>query len=393
MMGTGSTPPSTPSTRERTRGRFSRVLACWAVTCAALSSAGCVAQAPPEAADVADDLAADVDAYLETVDESGMVRAVLVSHEDEPILERYFESGPSDHHGIASITKSVASALIGIAIDEGEISGVDATLGELLPDNAADMTAEVAAIPLRDVLTHTAGFAPGDGEVETLEYWLEPDWVAAILEDRAQRDNGDGFAYSNAGSHLLGAILAQSTGSSVIDYAREHLFGPLGIVTEPALERTYTGEEENGLELWEEYDSSGFAWPIDPQGNHETAGGMRLTPEDLMSLGLMYLHGGKSDGEQVIPQSWVEESTSPVATGGIYGDYGYQWWITDVEGEQMTLAAGYRGQLIAILPDRELVVVVASRDDLTDPAFGAKAFDTGQAITLVETVIAPHFGD
>jgi CubicO group peptidase (beta-lactamase class C family) len=87
------------------------------------------------------------------------------------------------------------------------------------------------------------------------------------------------------------------------------------------------------------------------------------------------------------------ESTSPIATGGAYGDYGYQWWVTEFEGERMVLAAGFRGQLIAILPDRELVVVVASRNDLADPAFAAKAFDTGQAITMVETAIAPHFGD
>jgi CubicO group peptidase (beta-lactamase class C family) len=393
-MDAGSISPSVArATRAPTARSAGRTVAGLAIVFAVLSSGGCVAGTPADSAGVSEELSADVDAYLEAVDESGMVRAVLVSHDDEVVLARYADADPEDHHDIASLTKSVASALIGIAIDEGAISGLDATLGELLPSYAVEMTSEVAAIPLRDVLTHTAGFAPGDGAVETLEYWLEPDWVQAILADRAQRHSGAGFAYSNAGSHLLRAILLHAAGMPLIDYAREHLFEPLGIVTEPALERTYTGEEENALELWEEYDSSGFAWPIDPQGNHETAGGLRLTPEDLMALGLLFLHGGQADGEQVVPRSWVEESTSPVATGGTYGDYGYQWWVSEFEGERMVLAAGFRGQLIAILPDRELVVVVASRNDLADPAFAAKAFDTGQAITMVETAIAPHFGD
>lgn len=372
--------------------RLRRVLTAGVIIGALSTAAGCTVG---ESSTIdTDELAADVDAYLETVDASDMVRAVLVYQDDLPVLERYSGATSEDHHGIASITKSIASALIGIAIGEGEIAGVDATLGELLPSYAAAMTPDVAAIPLQDVLRHTAGIAPGDGLIVGLEYWTEPDWVRAILEDRAARGPGDGFAYSNAGSHLLGAILVEATGRSVLDYARAKLFDPLGIDTEPALERVYTGEEENALELWEEYDAAAFAWPIDPQGHHETAGGIKLRPEDLATFGMLYLHSGWWGDRQIVPEEWVQESTTAsVTTNANVNEYGYQWWVSEFEGEQVALAMGFHGQLIAILPDQDLVVVVASRDDLSDPAFGAKAFGEDEALTLVETVIAPAFTD
>ena len=105
----------------------------------------------------------EVDKYLSVSDPEGLLRALLVSHGGELVIERYAESTADDYWNVRSVTKSIMSMLVGIAIADGSIESVDSTLGELLPSFAADLTPEVAAIALRDVLTHTAGLTYGDG--------------------------------------------------------------------------------------------------------------------------------------------------------------------------------------------------------------------------------------
>ena len=168
------------------------------------------------------DLGTRVSEYLEQRDEYEKVRAVLVYEDGERVLELYRGEGAKDYLNLRSVTKSVVSTLIGIAIDEGLITGVDATLGELLPAYRDEMNAEVAAIPLDRILTHTAGFAAGGSgtDVGQLDYYSTPDWIGAIIADRVTRGPGDGsFEYSNAGSHVLAAILDEATDGSILDFA------------------------------------------------------------------------------------------------------------------------------------------------------------------------------
>jgi len=157
--------------RRGRRNRFegSRTLLVTAVAAVLLGlTAGCggsTVSGPGQ--DVAAQIESDVDSFLEATDPAGQVRAVVVHQDGEPVFEWYSGASPDDYLDIRSITKSVMSALIGIAIGQGHIDGVDATLGELLPSYAADMTPDVAAITLRQVLTHTANFSaaysPGAG--------------------------------------------------------------------------------------------------------------------------------------------------------------------------------------------------------------------------------------
>ena len=138
---------------------------------------------------------------------------MLVYEDGESVLELYRGEDAKDYLDLRSVTKSVVSTLVGIAIDEGLITGVDATLGELLPAYRDVMNAEVAAIPLDRILTHTAGFA--GGRTNWTSTSPRRTAVGAIIADRVARGTGDGsFEYSSAGSHLLAAILDEATGGT-----------------------------------------------------------------------------------------------------------------------------------------------------------------------------------
>ena len=115
---------------------------------------------------------------------------------------------------------------------------------------------------------------------------------------------GQGFEYSNATSHLLAAIVAHATGTTPLEYARERLFGPLGIDTTPAW------TEEIGRGNLDAYEKADFAWPTDPQGINTGFGAIKLRPRDMVKLGQLFLDGGRWEGKQIVPEEWVDEATT-----------------------------------------------------------------------------------
>ena len=360
---------------------------------AVVALAGCTATSPPP-----DELAADIrpaiEQYLAEVDPEGQVRAVLVHHDGEPVVEHYVGSSAEDHWDTRSVTKSVVATLIGIAIDEGHIESVQQTLGELLPTRAAEMSDETAALTLHQVLTHTAGFAPqGAGD----EYYLAENWVGQILADRNENVSADGSAdYSNAGAHLVSAILAEATGMPVLQYAREKLFEPLGIPTEPAFEPAVDFTDEAAASaLYEEYWEAGFAWPVDPQGVHEGACCLKLRTQDLAAIGQLYLDEGTWDGEQVVPKEWVKQSTTShvdINGAGTVG-YGYLWWVTDVADNPGFMAYGMGGQAILVVPALDLVVAISTEFDERDAGRMSTTFGQESVTGLAQIAIAPHLAE
>jgi CubicO group peptidase (beta-lactamase class C family) len=192
---------------------------------------------PPESGvSAAEQVAAVVDTYLagDLTGASEDVRAVLVTVGGRPVLERYYDSSAEATSGVFSVTKSVMSILIGIALDEGDLGSVEQTLAELLPEYATTMAQEVAGVTLRQVLTMTAGLPEDTAGSDPLPFETADDWIAAIVSGGLVRPAGEDFAYASAGSHLLSAILVEATtGRPVLDYAREKLFDPLGIDTDP----------------------------------------------------------------------------------------------------------------------------------------------------------------
>jgi CubicO group peptidase (beta-lactamase class C family) len=186
------------------------------------------------------------------------------------------------------------------------------------------------------------------------------DWVSSILARGTDQPPGDGFAYSSVSSHLLAAILVETTGRSVLAYARVKLFGPLGIETRPAFQpRLIPGRPEP----IRAYERAAFAWPRDPQGIHIGFGSLKLTAPDMLKVGTLFLHEGEWRGEQLVPAAWVRQAVSPAVPTGGEGPgshYGFQWWVTTAGGHSAFAAIGFGGQIIEVVPDLNLVVVAST---------------------------------
>jgi CubicO group peptidase (beta-lactamase class C family) len=307
------------------------------------------------------------------------LRAVLVLVGGRPLVERYYDSSADATSNVASVTKSVMSILVGIALDEGDRGSVDQTLSELLPGYAAIMAPDVAGVTLEQVLTMTAGL-PRD-VASAPPYTLAEDWVASILTGGLEQPPGTGFAYASAGSHLLSAILVEATGRSVLDYAREKLFDPLGISTHPAAEPLAV------VENLPAYEAASFAWPVDPQGLHLGDALLKISAPDMAKIGQLMLADGRWNGKQIVSTQWVTESTRahvPTDNGFAGDDYGYHWWVTTADGHDAFAAVGFGGQLIEVVAALDLVVVVSC----TIPE-GAALLDSATLLELVDHLVAP----
>jgi CubicO group peptidase (beta-lactamase class C family) len=168
----------------------------------------------------------------------------------------------------------------------------------------------------------------------------------------------------------------------VLDYARAKLFDPLGIVSTPALQPL--ADPKN----FASYQAAAFAWPVDPQGRQTGWALLTLRPRDLAKIGELYRSGGLWQGRQVVPAAWVEESTTGhVDSQGAGESYGYLWWVGTSAGKPAYRADGFGGQLIEVVPARDLVVAVSSEVNATDPTDQGVSYPDVAA--LVDTVITP----
>jgi CubicO group peptidase (beta-lactamase class C family) len=293
------------------------------------------------------------------------VRSVLVVRHGYLVYEHY-RSGLDEKsgHDVRSVTKSVVGALVGIALAEGRIASPDQPVAELLPTPLSEgADPRFATVTVRHLLTMTSGLAGDDaalgGDPRAAEaMWTSSNWVRHILDQTLVTDPGTTYAYNDATAHLLSAIVANVADQSTLEYAREKLFTPLGIPTEDAFE-PMLGKNVDTATL-EDYERSGVAWPVDPQGFHFGGAFLRLPARDLAKFGFLYLNGGRWDGQQVIPADYVAAATSvhgssPNVTRG----YGWLWWV-GTEPYRAFFARGRGGQLIYVVPDLDMVLVVTS---------------------------------
>jgi CubicO group peptidase (beta-lactamase class C family) len=304
-----------------------------------------------------------IDTYLDEADPPGLanVRAVLVSVDGSTVAARYRGSGPDQTGHVWSVTKSVLSVLVGIAIHDGHLRGLDQTVAELLPAYRAHMTPDVASITLQQLLSMTSGLADAPDARVTFDPG-DPDIVRTILERPLVAAPGTRWLYSNASPHLVSAALRHATGRSVLDYARTRLFDPLGIRTRPA----YEGVEElaSVAVFSDEFQRAGFAWGTDRQGVHVGGLMLKLTPADMVKLGELYLAQGSWRGRRIVPAEWVKTSITPVEPTPPNGpSYGLLWWLFELNGRHAYAAIGSSGQGVLVVPDLQLVVAILSRDD------------------------------
>ncbi len=258
------------------------------------------------------------------------VKAVLVVKDKQLVFEHYRKGyGPDDLHNVASVTKSVVSALIGIAVEEGHLKSLDQKAGAVLPPGmlpAVDSRFE--DVTVRHLLTMTSGFArsAGAGGAKPGQALKRPMAAAA----------GRVFSYDNGAQHLLSVVLTQQTGQSAARFAEQKLFAPLGIT------------HYNWFE-----DDEGYSY-----GSHD----LYLRPRDMARIGQLYLQKGEWQGRRIVSAAFVDASTTRhVETQENQAGYGYLWWITTALGTTPAYsAAGYGGQYIFVVPSQSLVVVAVS---------------------------------
>jgi CubicO group peptidase (beta-lactamase class C family) len=355
--------------REWAAGRLvSAVMVCAAVLVACSKSQP--QAAPSRSSAAADRLPAAIADVMNSYATLGNVRAIIVNVDGRTRLERYFSSSADESRSIYSVTKSVTSTLVGIAISEGRLR-LDESLSQMLPRYVPEMKPSVARVTLRQLLTMTGGFP--DTNTTPREIQTPPDWVRYILTHQDTAPGAE-FHYSDYGAHLLAPILVQATGESVLAYARTKLFDPLGIVTRPSVEPRLTAQTLP--QALAAYAKAGFAWPIDPQGFHLTEALLKLRPRDMATFGQLFLQTGHWNGRQVVPAAWVAQASTaqagkafPGGEAGAFGptNYGYFWWVQPAAGVTAYAAIGFGGQLVDVVPSLHLVIVVSSYVDETNP--------------------------
>jgi CubicO group peptidase (beta-lactamase class C family) len=316
------------------------------------------------------------------------LRSVLVVRHGTLVVERYYHGAtPASYFNVFSVTKSVTSALIGIALGDHKLDGLDQPVGRLLARHLPPRPdPRIRDATLEHVLTMTAGLPP-DPAPETPPGWADAsDWVRFVLSRHPATKPGTRFAYSSEGSHLLSAIVADATGQTTLRYAQTKLFAPLGIASDPAFEPEFAPENAAA------YERAGFAWPTDPRGYHLGYGFLKLTARDMAKLGYLYLKGGAWEGSQVVPAAYVRASTRRhTSTGGTFGPdegYGYQWWTMTEQGHPAFAAIGLGGQLIEVVPDLDLIVVMTSAPGAAEDIRAA-----GDSQRMVGDVVVPAVRD
>ena len=292
------------------------------------------------------------------------VHAVLIERSGQLIYESYFDGfderwgqplgrismGPDTKHDLRSVTKSVVSALTGIALAEGRIKSLDQPLVEWFPEFPELNTAERRRITLAHVLSMTSGLkwnedVPyNDPQNDEIRMTRDSSPLRYALSVPFATDPGTDFNYNGGLTQVMAAVIERATKVPLKDYARTKLFEPLGITD--------------------------VEWLGDLAGMPAAASGLRLRPRDLARFGSLYLHGGRWNGKQVIPEEWVDRSTrrqfrfrarTGEDTGGEFG-YSYFWWYncypTDKGPIEARTAVGNGQQRIFVLPGLDMVVTI-----------------------------------
>ncbi len=268
------------------------------------------------------------------------IDSILIVRNGYMVLDAYFYpfSIEQKHH-IFSCTKSIMSALIGIAIDKGYIQNVDRPIIDFFPDKAfANMDDLKKSITLKNLLMMASGLKCRDSYLYRYVGFFDMrnsnDWAQYVLDLPMADAPGEKFVYCNGVSYLLSVIIQNATKMKTLDFARKHLFEPLGI---------------NDVE-----------WERSPQGIDAGYGEMWLKPHDMAKIGWLYLNKGRWGNKQILPSAWVEVSTKGHIDATLFDHYGYQWWV-DSGGYYM--AVGWKGQRIFVVPQKNIVAVFTG--DLT----------------------------
>ena len=323
--------------------------------------------------------------------------AVLVEHAGKLVFETYLagedrsmgeslgyrEFDLASLHDLRSISKSVTSLLLGIALAEDFETALSRPIIEYFPELAGEAASGVDRITLHQVLTMSTGQQWNEMEVpyssrdnDEIRLYYQPDPLPYVLGKPVLRIPGEDWYYNGGTTMLLAEIIVRVSGMEFLDFAQQALFDPLGI--EPA------NVEWRGLGFW-------WQRPRLPSA----MSGLRLRARDLAKIGSLVLHQGRWANRQVVPRAWVRvssqrhmEQTFPIwSNDGVYG-YGYQWWHGRFSGDFGELTAltgvGYGGQRLFVIPGRDIVVTIFAGN------YGSGHYRVSEAILAEVVAAAPR---
>lgn len=273
---------------------------------------------------------------IDEIFEIGSVQSVLIEQNGELIEERFAEGvSPGNPVNIKSASKSILSLLIGIAIDQGYLEGVDQTIGEFFPDYFEENPdPEKEAITIQDLLTMRGGLE--STSMRNYGRWVvSNNWIVYKLSRELVAEPGGRMIYSTGTSHLLSVILTRASGMNTREFASRYLFGPLNAPL--------------------------GGWDRDPQGYFLGGNNMPMRPHDMVKIGRLMLNGGEWNGEQIVSKEWIRESVQAYTRSNFNPyDHGYMWWGKKVAGYDTIFAWGHGGQYIVIIPELDAVIAATS---------------------------------
>ena len=293
---------------------------------------------------VSDELSKNEKEFMEKIlsgirsGEYGRINSFLIARDNKLICDEYFFGYKvNDIHPIESCTKSITSLLVGVALDNGLINSTEDPIYNIFPEYGHLEKGLYKDITIKHLLCMKSGYNPQNDEL-----FRSDNRIKFALERGILDKPGSTFRYDGGNTEILGAIIKATSGAFADDYAKKHLFDPLNI--------------------------KHFDWEIAKQeGYPSMAGSLHLLPRDMVKIGLLVLNKGVFNGQQIVSESWISESTNVHTQTHIPGDnYGYQWWRLELEsGEKkykVIWANGWGGQFIYIFPEINVVIVTTGHN-------------------------------
>jgi len=264
------------------------------------------------------------------------LNSLLILHRDSLVTEAYFRGMQSDRPvNVKSVSKTILSPLVGIAIRDSLLGGPEDQLVDLFPaDLDGDREPEKVQVTLHHLLSMTTGME--GTSFRNYGPWVSSrNWVRHALARPMVCAPGRCMTYSTGNTHLLSVLLSRRAGTDLISWGRAVLFDELEISLRP--------------------------WDRDPQGHYLGGNNMRFTPRELMRFGRLFLDSGRANGRQLVPWEWIDQSWNVYTRSRWNGHrYGYLWWTRQMNGETVRFAWGYGGQFLFLVPRLDLGVVVTS---------------------------------
>ncbi|WP_404406703.1 serine hydrolase domain-containing protein [Pelagibacterium halotolerans] len=262
---------------------------------------------------------------------------MLVTQRGQLIGESYRNGmGPNTPLNVKSVSKSVLSALVGIALAEGKLQSVD----QPIADFYSHIPANKRTITIRHLLTMSAGFDFVENSTQGNRVYQGQSWTANALQLPMRFRPGERFSYATPATHLLADVLTRATGEDLAVYARSRLFGPIGIALHGVTRA--------------------------PEGTVMGGSDFQMTPRGMAAFGQLYLQGGNWQGRQIVPEDWIAQSWTMRfgpwrdRSAGAKNGYGYLWWLKRFSSHDAFIAEGWGGHFVVVLPDLDAVVVTAS---------------------------------